>query len=273
MTTPRRNTMTTLRVVRTEQLTPRMVRVIFGGPQLATFAHAGFTDSYVKLLFLDKGIDYPEPFDIQRIRAEYPRDQWPAVRTYTVRWLDRDAGELAIDFVTHGSAGIAGPWAMSAAPGTEIMVLGPGGAYVPREDVDRHLLIGDESALPAISAAVEALPADAVVEVLVEVADSAEEQPLHSAAETTVTWVHRDGATPGLKLVEAARELKPFDGTVQAFVHGETAAVKEVRGLLRTEHGVPRELSSISGYWRLGMNEDGFQRAKGAEAAAEKVTG
>ncbi|WP_020501324.1 siderophore-interacting protein [Sciscionella marina] len=266
----RRNT--TLRVIRTERLTPTMIRVIFGGEELADFGYNGFTDSYVKLLFPKPGVAYPEPFDINQIREELPREQWPDMRTYTVRWLDREAGELAIDFLTHGAEGLAGPWAQTAGPGDRLAMLGPGGAYSPREDVARHLLVGDESALPAIGAAVEALPDGARAHAVIEVAGEQERQPLTTKAELTVTWVHRDGAHYGEKLVETLRGLEAGTDPVHAFVHGEAGAVKQLRGLFRDEWGIPADRLSISGYWRTGMNEDGHQAAKRAEREAEEAS-
>src|SRR5437016_2341686 len=86
-------------VVRVERLTPHMIRVVFSGPGLTRFTAGTCTDHYIKLLFPAAGVAYPEPFDIQRIRAEFPRDQWPRTRTYTVRRWDAAASELSVDFV------------------------------------------------------------------------------------------------------------------------------------------------------------------------------
>lgn len=263
--------MTTLRVRRTEWLTPEMIRVVFDGDELAGFNYAGFTDSYVKLLFPKPGVAYPEPFDIDKIREEQPRHEWPDTRTYTVRWFDREAGELAIDFVTHGEDGLAGPWARNAGPGDRLSLLGPGGAYAPREDVAHHLLVGDESALPAIAAALEAMPEGASVHAVLEVAGEQERQPLATKAELTTTWLHRDGAVHGERLAAAVETLAPGSEPVQVFAHGEAGAIKRLRRLFRNEWEVPAELLSISGYWRRGMNEDGHQEAKRAEREAEEA--
>ncbi|MEV5319826.1 siderophore-interacting protein [Streptomyces sp. NPDC052687] len=248
-------------VVRTERLTPHMQRVVFGGDGLAEFAAGTCTDHYVKLLFPPaEGITYPEPFDLDRIREELPREQWPVTRTYTVRAWDPEARELTLDFVLHGDAGLAGPWAMRVRPGDTIRFLGPGGAYAPDPGADWHLLAGDESALPAIAASLEALPDGARVRAFVEVAGPEEEQKIDSDAE--VVWLHRGDRPVGQALVEAVRALRFPEGRVHAFVHGEAACVKELRRLLRVEHHVPREDLSISGYWRLGHNEDGWQASK-----------
>ncbi|MGW7087923.1 siderophore-interacting protein [Streptomyces sp. NPDC054871] len=247
-------------VMRTERLTPHMQRVVLGGEGLAEFTAGDSTDLYVKLLFGAEGVTYPEPFDIQRIREEFPRDQWPVTRTYTVRSWDPQARELAVDFVIHGDEGLAGPWAKRVQPGATVRFLGPGGGYAPDAEADWHLLAGDESALPAIAAALEALPEGAKAYAFVEVADADEEQKISSAAE--ITWLHRGQRPVGQALVEAVRSLDFPAGDVQAFVHGEAGFVKELRRYLRMEREVPRERLSISGYWRLGHNEDGWQASK-----------
>ncbi|MFP3990191.1 siderophore-interacting protein [Streptomyces sp. E11-3] len=245
-------------VVRTERLTPGMRRVVLGGDGLADFSTSTYTDHYVKLLFPTEGVRYPEPFDIQQIRADFPREQWPAQRTYTVRGWDPERRELALDFVVHGDEGLAGPWAMRAQPGEVLYFLGPGGGYAPQPDADWHLLAGDESALPAIAASLERLPAGATVHVFVEVAGPDEEQPVSAQ----ITWLHRGDRPVGAALTEAVRNLDFPPGDVQAFVHGEAGAVKELRKHLRVERAIPRDRLSISGYWRLGHNEDGWQASK-----------
>ncbi|MET9646047.1 siderophore-interacting protein [Streptomyces syringium] len=250
------------RVIHTERLTPHMVRVVLGGDGLAEFTAGEHTDHYVKLLFPVPGVSYPEPFDMEVIRRDLPREQWPSTRTYTVRSWDPATRELAVDFVVHGDEGLAGPWAAGVQPGAEIYFLGPGGAYSPDPAADWHLLAGDESALPAIAAALERMPAGARVTAFVEVADAAEEQKLTLPDGVELTWLHRGAAPVGDALVEAVRALAFPPGDVQAFVHGEAGFVKELRRHLRMEREVPRERLSISGYWRRGHNEDGWQASK-----------
>ncbi|MEW2496566.1 siderophore-interacting protein [Streptomyces nodosus] len=247
-------------VIRTQRLSPHMQRVVLGGEGLAGFTAGACTDHYVKLLFPAGGADYPEPFDLQRIREEFPREQWPVTRTYTVRAWDPEHRELTLDFVIHGDEGLAGPWALRVQPGETVRFLGPGGAYAPDADADWHLLAGDESALPAIAAALEALPESAEAYAFVEVSGPEEEQKIDSTVE--VVWLHRGDRPVGEALVRAVRELEFPRGRVQAFVHGEAGSVKELRRLLRMELQLPREDLSISGYWRLGHNEDGWQASK-----------
>jgi NADPH-dependent ferric siderophore reductase len=249
-------------VQRVEQLTPHMTRVVLGGDGLARFATDGWTDHYVKLQFPAKGATYPEPFDLQRIRAELPRDQWPVTRTYTARRWEPETRELSIDFVLHGEDGIAGPWAAAARPGDEIAFAGPGGGYRPDPHAAWHLLAGDESALPAIAAALEQLPDDAVAHVFLEVTEQAEEQKLTAPGGAQITWLHRGARRIGDALAEAVAALDFPAGTPQAFVHGEAGFVRELRRMLRVDHAIPLERLSISGYWRTGHNEDGWQAAK-----------
>jgi NADPH-dependent ferric siderophore reductase len=252
----------TAEVVRTERVTPHMIRVVLGGDGLADFECGDFTDHYVKLQFPVEGVDYPEPFDLAKVREEYPREQWPVTRTYTVRRWDPAARELWIDFVYHGDEGVAGPWAANAEPGALLRFAGPGGGYAPGPEADWHLLAGDESALPAIAAAVERLAPGARAVVFLEVEGPEEEQQLKSAADVAVSWLYRGGAPVGSLLVDAVRAYEFPAPDVQAFVHGEAGFVREIRRYLRFEREVPKERLSISGYWRVGHNEDGWQSSK-----------
>jgi NADPH-dependent ferric siderophore reductase len=261
-----------MRVLRSEWLTPHMIRVVLGG---GSFTDNGFTDRYVKLIFPQPGVTYPEPIDLDVIRREFPREQWPTTRTYTVRSYDPDSGELAIDFVTHGDEGVAAPWAQAARPGDEVVVRGPGGAYAPSPEADWHLFVGDETAIPAISSALETLPAGVPALVFLQVADEAEVQKLATQADVEITWVYRSdfatAAEAGNALVERVRTLEFRPGAVNAFVHGEAGFVADLRRHLTAERGVARDMLSISGYWRLGKNEDGWQAEKAATRRQEEA--
>jgi NADPH-dependent ferric siderophore reductase len=250
-------------VVRTSRVTPHMIRVVLGGEGLAGLPVGEFTDHYVKLLFPPAGAPYGVPYDLEQVRADLPAELWPVTRTYTVRSWDAVAGQLTIDFVHHGEEGLAGPWAASARPGTPIQLLGPGGAYAPSPEADWHLLAGDESALPAIGAALGRLPAGAPVTVVVEVAGPEEEQADLAVPEgVDLVWVHRGNGVPGEALVAAVREFPLPPGQGHVFVHGEAGGIRELRRHLRAERGLAPRFTSISGYWRRGDTEDRWQSTK-----------
>lgn len=252
-------------VLRTERLTPGLVRLVIGGPGMSAFVPDPHADAYVKLMFLPAG---PRPrgadgrLDLDAVRATLPADVVPRLRAYTVRAYDPTTRELTLDVVVHGTVGLAGPWAAAAAPGDEVLVLGPGGAWSPSPAADHHLLVGDASALPAVAVALERLLATAHGWALIEVAGPADELALTRPAGVEVRWLHADHAAPGRRLVEATLALPWPGGRVGAFVHGEAGAVREIRRYLRLERGVAREDLSASGYWRTGVDDEGWRSTK-----------
>lgn len=261
---------THLTVTRTEMLTPGLRRVWFHSEDLSAFADSVDTDRYVKLVFPKEGVHYPEPLDLRALRRELPPEDLPAVRTYTALFPDLGSGTLAIDFVIHGAEGIAGPWAAAATKGDRLMVNGPGGGYRPDPTADWHLLVGDESALPAITAALAELPGDAVARVVALVDSPAHEPDLPLPENGEVTFVHRSGSDQGNPLEAAVREMDWLPGRVHAFVHGEAQEVMHgLRPHLLAERGLPRTQVSVSGYWRRGRSEDGFRVWKSDFARTE----
>jgi NADPH-dependent ferric siderophore reductase len=233
-------------VLSTEPLTPHMVRLVFGGEGLRRFPGGDFSDRYVKL-------QVPEPAT-GRTRT----------RTYTVRDWDEDARRLTIDFVVHGDAGIAGPWASAARPGDELEFFGPGGAYTPDPEADWHLLIGDASVIPAIGLSLARVPAGRPVWVVVEVDDEDERQPLETPADLHLSWVYRS-ADPGEEpelLLEAVRALDLPTGRGDAFVHGEATAVRNVRRHLLVERGLDPATLSASGYWKHRSEDERWREEK-----------
>ena len=254
----------TLAVLRREQLSAHMVRIIAGGPGFADYVNNDFVDRYVKIVFPQPGVDYPQPLDLWAIRETMPRELWPHTRTYTVRWVDTVAGELAIDFVVHGDEGLAGPWAAAAEPGDSLIFTGPGGGYNPDPAADWYLLAGDEAALPAVAAVIESLPAHARGVAFLEVDSDADAQEIAAPAGLELVWLQRGGipAGEGGQLVEAVRNAAWPDGRVDVFAHGERGYMKGLREVLFRERGLDRSQVSLSGYWAKGRVEDVFQAEK-----------
>lgn len=180
---------------------------------------------------------------------------------------------MAIDFVVHGDQGVAGPWAASAKPGDELIVNGPGGAYRPDPEADWHLLVGDEAAIPAISAALAELAelrVDARAVVIIQVESPEHEPELITVAEADLRFLYRARGTAG-HLAQAVRELEWPAGRVHAFVHGEAEEVMHgIRPYLFKEKGLERAQVSISGYWRLGGTEEAFRAWKSELARKEQ---
>lgn len=271
----------TFQVVATENLTPHIVRVVLGGNGFDTFSPVDFTDAYVKFVFLPAGVDLtvlPRPLTMASFSALPPEAQ-PTVRTFTVRRVDPAARQIAVDFAVHGEHGVAGPWALAARPGDTVYLTGPGGAYAPDPGADWHLFAGDEAGLPAISAALEALPPNAIGAAFIEVAGPDDEIDLVAPDAVTITWVHRGGradlvgddlAGDNAPLIAAVTTAAWLPGQVQVFIHGEAQTVMHnLRPYIRTERGVQARWASISGYWRRGRTEETFRQWKKELAAAE----
>lgn len=246
-------------ILRTEWLSPSMVRLVL---RVEAFPGTDFTDAYVKVVMLHPDAEYSLPLDLEAVRESHPSEHWPKLRTYTVRDWNADSGELTLDFVVHGDAGLAGPWAATAQVGETVWMLGPGGGYAPDPAADWHLIVGDESALPAIAAALERLDGAATGHVLIGVDGPEHQLDLTAPAGVRIDWVHGPAGTVGEALVSAVRALEFPAGAVQGFVHGEAGFVKELRRHLRLERNVGLEALSISGYWRLGVDDEGWRAAK-----------
>ncbi|WP_413544286.1 siderophore-interacting protein [Citricoccus nitrophenolicus] len=253
-----------LQVVATERLGEHFQRLTLGGPGFADFRDHHFTDKYVKILFVDPALGLEPPYDVQALRKDLPKHQRPVRRTYTVHSVDAEAQTLVIDFVLHGDSGVAGPWAAQAVVGDKVAFAGPGGKYAPDASADAHLLVGDESSLPAISAALADLAARAPAaagKAFIEVGGPGEEWELAGPSGVTIHWLHRGGEyTPQnthlATTVESIRAEEWPAGRVQAFVHGEKTMVKRLRRHLTEDRGVDRRMLSLSSYWTYGTADD-----------------
>jgi NADPH-dependent ferric siderophore reductase len=251
-----------LSVRQRSQLSEHMVRIVAGGPGFAQFRTNEFTDKYVKLLFVDPGLGLTPPYDLAGLRESLPPEQRPVTRTYTVRSVDPDAQQLVLDFVVHGEAGIAAPWAARAEPGDLLALSGAGGAYRPDPDMDWHLFAGDESALPAISSALDALGGDARGIAYLETSDAEHRCDARVPDGVDIVWldVPEPGSQP--QLLADAISAGPWPaGRVGVFAHGERESMKAVRAELRHRQSERDELS-LSGYWAHGRTEDRFQAEK-----------
>jgi NADPH-dependent ferric siderophore reductase len=257
------------RVATTEPLTPSLVRVVLEGGDLAELVMPDATDAYLNVAFRPAGASYAEVFDPQAVRDSHPAAEQPARRRYTVRAWDPEARRLTVDFVVHGDSGVAGPWAAAARPGDPLVFTGPSGGYRPDPAADWHLMVGDESAVPAIAASLAALPAGARAVVRLVCDGPQHELDLPGAADVDLLWLHRRGDEEDASLLLAGVEALDFPGgTPFGFVHGEADEIRGVRRHLLRDRGLTRRDLSCSPYWRRTMSDEAWRRIKRDYVAA-----
>ncbi len=234
-------------VVSARDITPHMRRVTVATDDIAHFSRGGL---HVRLLIppRDRQPVWPQAMPDGRIR--WPKgDDALIVRPYTIRNLHPDRGELDIDFVIHeGDHGPGAAWALSAKSGDRAALMGPGGGDMP--DVGDIILVGDETALPAIARIAAAAPSDARLRIFVEVSSKADEQPLPTATRCRVVWLHRDKGFSGqleaiVREQVAAGGEKPF-----VWVACEQAEARAIRIFLKTEIAYDRDRFSVAAYWQ-----------------------
>ncbi|WP_345523634.1 siderophore-interacting protein [Nocardioides conyzicola] len=249
------------------RLTPTLVRVVLGGDGLAGFTAPDATDTYVNVAIPPAGAPYGGVFEPAEVRETQPKELWPARRRYTVR--DWDGSRLTVDFVVHGDQGVAGPWAAGAKPGDVLVFEGPGSGFRPDPSADWHLLVGDESALPAIAASLEAVRAGSRAVVRLVCDGPAYEVPLTCPGELDLVWLHRTGSAADVDLLaDAVADVDFPAGRVHAFVHGEADEIRAIRRHLISDRGVPRADMSCSPYWRRTMTDEAWRAVKREYVAA-----
>ncbi|MFF1635687.1 siderophore-interacting protein [Leifsonia sp. NPDC058248] len=291
------------RVVAVSRLTPHFSRVTFAAPDFDVFGTDGL-DQRVKLLFpLPDGTLSPLDDDATIAAGDW-YDRWRALadeqrsplRTFSVRAVDPAARLVDIDFVAHGDGGPAARWLSRAAEGDELVIVGPDARSIhssvgidwrPGTATDL-LLVGDETAAPAIAAILESLPAARRVHAFIEVPSVADRLALDIPDHFEVTWLDRAGGANGCGLVPAVEAwaaehpetvaaaaaprpqcLDDIDVDVDllwelpeetrsgfyAWIAGESGTVKTLRRLLVSRNGIDRGRVAFMGYWRLGKSE------------------
>ncbi|WP_407358654.1 siderophore-interacting protein [Microbacterium sp. LTA6] len=274
-----------LTVLRSERLSPHWMRITFGEGEIAKFRPMGF-DQWFRLFLPIAG-----EAGLERVPAKankmfgylkflrIPDDERPVMRNYTVRAyrpaVGEQGAEIDVDFVLHGSAadGTAGPasrWAETCQPGEHVLIIDEGLTFNPQRGTERVVLVGDETALPAIASICASLPADATGTAIIEVPsdDDALEFPHPSGVE--VSWVVRAGdSTPGVLALGRLRELALPEAPFHTYGAGEQALASGVRKHLVGERDVDKNLVSFCGYWKIGAASPASKAAR--EAAAEPL--
>jgi NADPH-dependent ferric siderophore reductase len=231
-------------------ITPAMRRVTLACDDPGHFTSGGL---HVRVLIPPRGRAPVWPSVGPDSRVIWPAGEDAlAKRTYTIRAIDHARGELDIDVVLHDDSP-GSVWAREAKAGDRVGLLGPGGGDVI--PADWYLLLGDETALPAIARIAENLPSSARASIVIEVADAAEQQEIASEAAIEVTWLYRDGAPAGSTdlLPQAMRDIAlPDQGTPFVFAGCEQAAARAIRKHLRAEKQLPKDRHLVAAYWRRG---------------------
>lgn len=229
-----------LTVTRVEKITPRMIRVTLHGSDLADFTSLG-ADDHVKIFV---------PSDAGE----------SARRDYTPRRYDAGKGELVLDFALH-EAGPATAWAEKAKPGDLLTIGGPKGSAIVPDDFDWWLLIGDETALPAIGRRIEELSAGTPVTSIVAIANAAEQQLFNTSALHQAIWVERPGdrADDPEPLLDALNTLTLPTGDGFVWIAAEASVARAVRRHVLESLGHPPQWLKAAGYWVKGV-ADGHEK-------------
>lgn len=287
-----------VRVSALRRLSPSFLRITLYGDDLDEMACGG-ADQRVKLLLPLPGQQRPVLPPGEDWHAQWrslPTERRFPMRTYTVRAARPLQREVDVDVVLHGATGPASAWAQSAAPGDEVLLVGPNARFAgqaggvewrPPAGARALLLVGDETAVPAISAIAESLPPGTGARVLLEVPDEADVLPVQAPADVQITWLprrtagaqHPHGARLDSALRRATRDLavaaapEPADdpdpdelvwevpagaaGGAYVWMAGEAGVVTQLRRHLLREVGLDRRSVAFMGYWRQGRTEAG----------------
>jgi NADPH-dependent ferric siderophore reductase len=235
-----------LDVLNVLRISPHFVRVTLGGAQLDGFVSASFDDHFKLML----PADAHSALVLPAFGANGP--QWPAagvrpvMRDFTPRFHDPVKRELDVEFALHGE-GPASEWAAQAAKGQSVGVGGPRGSFIIPVDYDWHLLIGDETALPAISRRLEELPRGAVAMAVVLTEDAADRRVFHTNANVTEQWV-----SSAEELISTVRQLQLPAGEGFGWAAGEAKTIASVRQVLTGTHGMQKDHLRTAAYWKRG---------------------
>lgn len=282
-------------------VTPSFRRFTFTADDLDEYGDPGF-DCRIKVVFPTESVSLdamPTGDEWYAEWRELAEDARPPFRTYTTRFVRPAEREVDIDMVAHEVMGPASAWIERARVGDEVLILAPTTAatgvnfsidFVPPAHIDDLLLVGDETAAPAIAVILEQLPRDAHGVVVVELphADDAAYLPRHPGFEYRVSGraatdrhAHLVSATTDATttLVPAGggSEVEEIDidsdilwevprtakggaalkrAPLYAWLAGEAGAIKALRRHLVSERGVDRRAVAFMGYWRVGRAEN-----------------
>ncbi|WP_049570511.1 siderophore-interacting protein [Nocardiopsis sp. SBT366] len=259
---PESRTMITLEVRRREFLTPGFASVTLGGPAVRDLTVVG-NDQAVRLFFPREG---QTALRMPTISNEawmaqlmvMPKSVRPCVRNMTIRRVRPADDEIDIEFALHGDSPMSS-WVRRVEPGDRAGIFDIGTTYRLPEYAEGQLLVGDETALPAILSILDGTPSSLPTEVYLEVATAAEIRPVEAPTDVRVHWLCRDAENPrpGTLVLDAVRGASLPSGRFYTWVAGESQMATTVRRHLVNDRGVPKRDISFVGYWRQGRSAPG----------------
>jgi NADPH-dependent ferric siderophore reductase len=260
---PKQRRMIPLEVLANVRLSPSFTRLTLGGEALSGLTRTGL-DHTVRLFFPREGqtgLWLPSMANDAWMPETLlqPKSRRPWVRNYTVRDHRPEARELDIEFALHGDDGPASAWASRARPGDPAGIFEEGHSYLPPADADRQLLVGDESALPAILAILATAPATLTGDAFLEVPETADiRDDVAGPPGVRLHWLSRDGSgsRPGALALDAVRSTAGLS-PAYTWVAGEAKLATGVRRHLVGERGLARSGIAFIGYWRHGRSSPG----------------
>ncbi|GLB53469.1 siderophore-interacting protein [Neptunitalea chrysea] len=235
-----------------EYSTPHYIRVVLEGADLKNFTEANVGDNNKILIPKDKTkkLELPEQKGGGRLNSD---DFW--VRTYTLRSLDLEKGEMAIDFVMHGETGPASSWAIHAEKGDELGVLMKAKSKPLFLPAEKYVLVGDHTAVPVISVLLEKLPEDAIGTVLLEVYSKEDMLPLTKPNGVTLNWLINSNPGTTTNILDAFATAV-IDANTFVYAAAEFTVVKQLQEKLRKVSGLERKNWYAFSYWKYGKSED-----------------
>lgn len=242
-----------VRVHAIHTLSPRMRRVVFTGVSPTDLADLADMSPGAAIKFM-----FP-------LSANGAADRMLG-RAYTIRRYHAERAELEVDFVVHDETpaaqhGPAARWLEHAAPGDEVEFAGPKRGFQMNPAAPWTLLVGDETALPAIFAILESLPERTPVHAYIAISDARARLPLEGAfsghpRSHDIHWIEADTAHAGAMVVGALSAQQLPTGTPQVFLAGEASLLRQVRTLLEGTWAVPRDAIDAKGYWTAGLTRE-----------------
>ena len=261
MAAPKKRPLRLMHVTGKTWVTPNMIRVTCAADWIRDL-RPGIEGAHFKL-FLPAPDQSAE--DFARQLEDGPR---PTVRTYTIRHIRVEAGEIDIDFVDHGDNGPASAWSRRCKTGDFAGFGGPGPVKLTEFTADTYVIAADMSALPVAAATLEAMPRDAKGTAFFEITSEDDRQEIDAPEGVNVHWLlHPDPHQPITASIDQITALPDFNGKVQTCIAGESGMIRALREEIVNRRAVPKGDAYISGYWKIGLVEDEHQEAKRAGTA------